>query len=49
MLGQGFDYKAYREGILKQVRDRWYRIPAGLPIGHCYYCEKYFAGDSCGR
>ena len=49
VLGHGFDYKAYREGVLKQVRDRWYRIPAGLPIGRCYYCEKYFSGESCGR
>jgi hypothetical protein len=49
ILGRGFDYAAYREGILKQARDRWYRIPAALPIGRCYYCEKYFAADSCGR
>ena len=49
VLGRGFDYPAYREGILKQVRDRWYRIPAMLPIGTCYFCEKYFAGDACGR
>lgn len=49
VLGRGFDYRAYREGILKQVRDRWYRIPALLPVGSCYFCEKYFAGDACGR
>jgi hypothetical protein len=52
VLGKGFDYAAYKEGVLKMVRDRWYRIPAGLPIGHCYFCERYFQGDaggSCGR
>ena len=42
VLGKGFDYAAYREGVLKQVRDRWYRIPPALPIGRCYFCEKYF-------
>ena len=49
VLGRGFDYMAYREGVLKTVRDRWYRIPAMLPIGQCYFCEKYFPGDACGR
>ncbi len=49
VLGKGFDYQAYREGVLKSVRDRWYRIPAFLPIGGCYFCERYFPGDACGR
>jgi hypothetical protein len=49
VLGRGFDYTAYREGVLKSVRDRWYRIPALLPIGKCYFCDKYFAGEACGR
>ena len=49
VLGRGFDYPAYREGVLKQVRDRWYRIPAALPFGACYFCERYFPGEACGR
>ena len=49
VLGRGFDYAAYREGVLKMVRDRWYRIPKMLPIGACYFCEKYFEGEPCGR
>ena len=49
VLGRGFDYAAYRQGVLKMARDRWYRIPASLPIGGCYYCEKYFEGEQCGR
>ena len=49
VLGRGFDYAAYREGVLKPVRDRWYRIPAQLPIGRCYFCEKYFPDEACGR
>lgn len=49
VLGRGFDYDAYREGVLKMARDRWYRIPATLPIGSCYFCEKYFPGETCGR
>ncbi len=49
VLGRGFDYPAYREGVLKMVRDRWYRIPAALPVTGCYFCEKYFPGEPCGR
>jgi 4-amino-4-deoxy-L-arabinose transferase-like glycosyltransferase len=41
VLGRGFDYAAYREGVLKPVRERWYRIPPALPVGHCYFFERY--------
>ena len=49
VLGRGFDYPAYRDGVLKLVRDRWYRIPGLLPVTGCYFCERYFPGESCGR
>ena len=41
VLGRGFDYAAYREGVLKEIRERWYRIPAWLPVGGCYFFERY--------
>jgi 4-amino-4-deoxy-L-arabinose transferase-like glycosyltransferase len=41
VLGRGFDYAAYREGVLKPVRERWYRIPSWLPVGGCYFFERY--------
>jgi hypothetical protein len=41
VLGRGFDYAAYREGVLRPVRERWYRIPPALPVGHCYFFERY--------
>ena len=41
VLGRGFDYAAYREGVLKPVRERWYRIPPPLPVGRCYFFERY--------
>lgn len=49
VLGRGFDYAAYREGVLKMVRDRWYRIPGALPVGACYFRDKYFPGERPGR
>jgi 4-amino-4-deoxy-L-arabinose transferase-like glycosyltransferase len=41
LLGRGLSYAAYREGVLKPVRERWYRIPAWLPAGSCYFFERY--------
>jgi 4-amino-4-deoxy-L-arabinose transferase-like glycosyltransferase len=41
VLGRGFDYAAYRAGVLKEVRERWYRIPSWLPVGGCYFFERY--------
>jgi 4-amino-4-deoxy-L-arabinose transferase-like glycosyltransferase len=43
VLGTGFDYRAYRDGVLARVRERYYRIPAWLPVGRCYFFERYFA------
>ena len=44
VLGRGFDYLAYRDGVLRSVRDRFYRIPSWLPQGGCYFFERYFPG-----
>jgi 4-amino-4-deoxy-L-arabinose transferase-like glycosyltransferase len=43
VLGRGFDYAAYRGGVLEEVRRRYYRIPAWLPMRGCYFFERYFA------
>ena len=43
VLGQGFDYAAYRDRVLRRVRERFYRIPDGLPLRGCDFCERYFA------
>ncbi len=47
VLGQAFDYAKYREGVLRPLRDRYYRIPSYLPLGHCYFCERYFPDEPC--
>jgi hypothetical protein len=47
VLGRGFDFAAYREGVLKPARDRLYAIPRYLPQGHCYFCERYFGAPIC--
>ena len=41
VLARGFGYARYREGVLKPVRERWYRIPQALPVGACYFFERY--------
>ena len=47
VLGRGFDYPRYRAQILDRIRQRYYRVPEALPIGHCLFCERYFPGVSC--
>ncbi|MCX7142152.1 MAG: glycosyltransferase family 39 protein [Proteobacteria bacterium] len=47
VLGEGFDYPAYRDQVLRPLRDRYYRIPSYLPSGHCYFCERYFPDEPC--
>jgi len=44
VLGSAFNYEAYRAGVLADIRERYYRIPARLPVGHCYFFERYFPG-----
>lgn len=47
VLGRGFDYPAYRDKVLREVKDRFYRIPKFLPIRSCYFAERYFPGEEC--
>ena len=47
VLGQGFDYPRYRREVLRPLRDRYYRIPSYLPMGHCFFCERYFPDEPC--
>ncbi|MCM2287376.1 MAG: glycosyltransferase family 39 protein, partial [Sulfuritalea sp.] len=47
--GEGFDYAAYRDGVLAKVRQKYYAIPAWLPQTACYMCDRYFPGETCRR
>lgn len=49
MRGQGFDYAAYRDTVLTEVRHRFYALPRWLPQGGCYFCDRYFPGETCTR
>lgn len=42
--GRGFNYEAYRDGVLADIHRRYYRIPAWLPMTACPFCERL-----CGR
>lgn len=46
VLGQGFDYPAYRDRVLWRIRERFYRVPGGLPVCGCDFYERYFPGTS---
>ncbi|MDZ7663486.1 ArnT family glycosyltransferase [Thiohalophilus sp.] len=40
-VGKGFDYQKYREEVLSDIVQRYYRIPDYLPVGSCYMYERY--------
>ena len=42
VLGQDFDYPAYQERVLWHIRERFYRIPGGLPVRGCDFYTRYF-------
>jgi hypothetical protein len=47
--GVGFRYEVYRDDVLDGVRRRWYALPAWLPAGPCYFCDRYFPERACHR
>jgi hypothetical protein len=44
VLGYNFNYETYKEGVLRQIKNKYYKIPAYLPHAPCYFCNKYFPG-----
>lgn len=49
VIGEGFRYAAYRDAVLEEVRRLWYQVPAWLPAGPCYFCDRYFPDRACHR
>jgi 4-amino-4-deoxy-L-arabinose transferase-like glycosyltransferase len=47
--GTGFNYPAYREGVLGLVFKQFYNIPAWLPMTGCPFCERYCGQVRCPR
>ena len=45
--GYGFRYPAYRDVVLRSIRQRYYRIPEWLPHTPCYFCVRYFPQTGC--
>lgn len=41
LIGKGFNYKLYREQVLKHVNRDFYELPDWLPVGQCEFKEKY--------
>jgi hypothetical protein len=49
VTGRGFGYAAYRDAVLERVRAQWYQVPSWLPVGDCYFCDRYFPDRACHR
>jgi len=49
VTGRGFRYEVYRDEVLEEIRRLWYQVPAWLPSGPCYFCDRYFPDRACHR
>jgi len=47
--GKGFNYSAYREGVLGVAFKRYFNIPSWLPMTGCPFCERYCGQVRCPR
>ena len=47
--GSGFNFAAYREGVLSVAFQRFYAIPAWLPMTGCPFCVRYCGLVRCPR
>ena len=47
VLGYDFDYENYKDNVLTQIKNKYYKIPSYLPHAPCYFHEKYFKGEAC--
>jgi len=47
--GHNFKYEAYRQGVLKEIFDRYYAIPTWLPMTGCPFCVRYCGQVQCPR
>ena len=45
--GTGFNYEAYRQGVLGTIFKRFYKIPQALPMTGCLFCERYCGQVRC--
>ena len=47
--GRGFDYPHYRDTVLAMAKRKYYALPKWLPQCGCYFCDRYFPGQTCQR
>lgn len=45
--GRGFNYAAYKDGVLSTIYRRFYSIPAWLPMTGCPFCERLCGEVRC--
>ena len=45
--GTGFQFEAYRQGVLGTIYQRFYKIPQFLPMTGCPFCERYCGQVRC--
>ncbi len=47
--GEGFNYAAYKSGVLAPIYSRYYNIPSWLPMTGCPFCERLCGQVRCPK
>ena len=47
--GRGFNYPAYKDGVLATIYQRFYNIPGWLPMTGCPFCQRLCGQVRCAR
>lgn len=47
--GTGFNYQAYRAGVLATIHGRFFNVPSWLPMTGCPFCERLCGQVRCPR
>ena len=47
--GRGFNYPAYKDGVLATIYQRYYNIPGWLPMTGCPFCQRLCGQVRCAR
>ena len=46
LMGEGFNYMAYRNDYLREIEQRYYQRPDWLPPAACPFTERYFPPEA---
>jgi hypothetical protein len=47
--GKGFNFAAYKKGVIDVIASRYYRVPLWLPVTGSPFCQRYYQSLRCDK